>query len=173
MDVTSSYTSRESFNEQLTTTMNRREFLMWVGIGGLASSLPVAIAACSPQSEKSEASASKSQASATTKSADGFQSIGTVTELKQKGQILKKDFAGGPVLVISNPANPKTITAVNPTCTHRGCTVDWKASKKAFVCPCHKAEFSPNGKVLKGPAKKPLPTYDAKIEGNSVLVKAT
>lgn len=34
--------------------MNRREFLMWVGIGGLASSLPVALTACSPKTEKSE-----------------------------------------------------------------------------------------------------------------------
>jgi cytochrome b6-f complex iron-sulfur subunit len=36
--------------------MNRREFLMWVGIGGLASSLPVALTACSPKTEKSESS---------------------------------------------------------------------------------------------------------------------
>jgi cytochrome b6-f complex iron-sulfur subunit len=145
--------------------MNRREFLMWVGIGGLASSLPVAIAACSPQTEKSETSAMP-------KRTDGFQPIGTVTELKQKGQILKKDFAGGPVLVVNNPANTKTITAVNPTCTHKGCTLDWKAAKNTLVCPCHQAEFSPAGKVLKGPAKKPLLTYNAKIEGDAVLVKA-
>ena len=146
--------------------MNRREFLMWVGIGGLASSLPVAIAACSPQTEKSGASI-------TPKRTDGFQPIGTVTELNQKGQILKKDFAGGPVLVVSNSANTKTITAVNPTCTHKGCTVDWKAGKNTFVCPCHKAEFTSTGKVLKGPAQKPLPTYNAKIEGDTVLVKAS
>jgi cytochrome b6-f complex iron-sulfur subunit len=93
--------------------------------------------------------------------------------LKLKSQILNKGFAGGSVLVVSNPANPKTITAVNPICTHRGCTVEWKADKKAFVCPCHDAQFSSDGKVLKGPAKKSLSTYDAKIEGDSVLVKAT
>jgi cytochrome b6-f complex iron-sulfur subunit len=151
-------------NEQL--FMNRREFLTWVGVGGLASSLPVAIAACNPQTEKSDTSASP-------KRSDGFQSVGTAAELNQKGQILNKDFAGGSVLVVSNPANPKTITAVNPICTHRGCTVEWKAENKAFVCPCHKAEYSPDGKVLKGPAQKSLSTYEAKIEGDSVLVKAT
>lgn len=146
--------------------MNRREFMMWVGIGGIASSLPVAIAACTPQSEKS-------QAPATPRRTDGFQSIGTVAELNQKGQILNKEFAGSSVLVVSNPANSKAITAVNPTCTHKGCTVEWKADKKAFFCPCHDAQYSPDGKVLKGPAEKSLATYDAKIEGDAVLVKVT
>jgi cytochrome b6-f complex iron-sulfur subunit len=146
--------------------MNRREFLMWVGIGGLASSLPVALAACSPKSEKSESPT-------LSKRTDGFQSVGTVAELNQKGQLLNKEFAGGSVLVVSNPANPKAIAAVNPICTHKGCTVEWKGGKKAFVCPCHQAEFSFDGKVLQGPAKKSLPTYNAKIEGDSVLVKAT
>jgi cytochrome b6-f complex iron-sulfur subunit len=122
--------------------------------------------ACTPQSEKS-------QAPANSKSADGFQPVGTVAELNQKGQILKKDFAKGSVLIVSNPANPKSISAVNPTCTHRGCTVEWKKNKNAFVCPCHDAEFSLDGKVIEGPAKKPLPTYAAKIEGDSVLVKVT
>jgi cytochrome b6-f complex iron-sulfur subunit len=146
--------------------MNRREFLMWVGIGGLASSLPVALTACSPKTEKSESPTLP-------KRTDGFQSVGTVAELNQKGQLLNKQFAGGSVLVVSNPANPKTITAVNPICTHRGCTVDWKADKKAFVCPCHQAEFSLDGKVIQGQAKKPLSTYNAKIEGDSVLVQVT
>lgn len=142
--------------------MNRRDFLMWVGVGGVASSLPVAIAACTPQSEKSESPARP----------DGFTSIGTVGELNQKGQILKTGLAKGSVLAVTNPANPKTITAVNPTCTHRGCTVEWKADKKAFVCPCHDAEYSPDGKVIEGPAKKALATYQTKIEGDSILVKA-
>lgn len=146
--------------------MNRREFLLWVGVGGLAASLPVAIAACTPQNEKSAAPAAS-------KRADGFVSVGTVAELQQKGYILNKDVANAPILVVSKSANPETLAAVNPTCTHKGCIVDWTANKKALVCPCHKSEFSPDGKVLKGPAKKDLATYQAKIEGNSVLVKAT
>jgi cytochrome b6-f complex iron-sulfur subunit len=146
--------------------MNRREFLMWVGVGGVASSLPIAIAACSPQDKKSESPA-------TPKRLDGFQPIGTVTELNQKGLILKKEFASGALLVVSDPANPKTLSAVNPTCTHRGCIVEWKADQKAFICPCHDAKFSLDGKVLKSPAEKPLPTYEAKVEGDSLLVKAS
>ena len=145
--------------------MNRREFLMWVGIGGVASSLPVALVACSPKAEKP-------QSPTTPTRADGFQSVGTVAEL-QKGPILTKDFSSnGSVLVVSNPANSKTVLAVNPTCTHKGCAVEWKADEKSFICPCHDAKFSADGKVLKGPANKSLATYEAKTEGDAILVKA-
>jgi cytochrome b6-f complex iron-sulfur subunit len=145
--------------------MNRREFLMWVGVGGVASSLPVALVACNPKSEKAESPASPANA-------DGFQSVGTVAELNQKGQILSKEFGKGGLLVVSNPADAKTLLAVNPTCTHKGCTVEWKQTEKAFVCPCHGAKYSAQGKVLKEPAEKSLQTYEAKIQGDAVLVKA-
>ena len=65
------------------------------------------------------------------------------------------------------------LIAVNPTCTHQGCSIDWKAKQGKFVCPCHGAKFAPDGKAQEGPAKKPLKTYQAKIEGGSILVKAT
>ncbi|MFB8792021.1 MAG: ubiquinol-cytochrome c reductase iron-sulfur subunit [Potamolinea sp.] len=104
---------------------------------------------------------------------DGFQSIGTVAELNQKGQILNKESAGVPVLVVKTAADAKSVSAVNPTCTHKGCTVDWKSDQNAFVCPCHQAKYSPDGKVIKGPAEKALPRYEAKIEGDTVLVKVS
>lgn len=144
--------------------MNRREFLMWVGVGGVASSLPIAIAACTPQEKKSESSV-------VAKRPDGFQSIGTVAELNQKGQILNKESAGVPVLVVKTGTDAKSVSAVNATCSHKGCTVDWKLDQKTFVCPCHQAKYSPDGKVLKGPAEKNLPRYETKIEGDAVLVK--
>lgn len=143
--------------------MNRREFLKLVGIGGLASYLPVVIAACSPQSEISELPTTQTHP-------DGFEAVGTVMELNQKGQLLIKQGAGK-VLVVRNPSDPKTVTAVNPACTHKGCTVEWKADKQAFICPCHGASFALDGKAIKGPAQKPLTTYTSKIEANSVLVK--
>lgn len=140
--------------------MNRREFLRWVGVGGIASSLPIAIAACSDTKE-----------AVSSPPAGEFTPIGTVAELDQKGQILNKDFSGSPVLIVRDPNNSKTISAVNPTCTHKGCSVVWKAEEKNFVCPCHGAKFAIDGKIVKEPASKPLATYQAKIEGDSILVK--
>lgn len=144
--------------------MNRREFLSWMGVGGIASYLPVALAACSPQTEHSKSPASSMRS-------DGFESVGTTAELDQKGQILSKQEAQSKVLVVRNPFKPTAIIAVNPSCTHQGCNVEWRAEQKVFYCPCHGSKFAVDGKVMKGPAQKPLATYTSKIEANSILVK--
>ncbi len=141
----------------ISAAMKRRDFINWVGLGWIASSLPVAIAACSPQ---------------TTAASGDWQTVGTSAELDKTGQLLAKDSPVGPVLVVGTSKAPN-LTAVNPTCTHAGCTVAWKAGAKKFACPCHGSEFAADGKVQKGPATEALKTYAAKIEGNSVLVKPT
>jgi len=43
---------------------------------------------------------------------------------------------------------------IDLTCTHQGCIVEEKEGK--YICPCHKAEFDLEGRVIKGPAKKNL-----------------
>jgi Rieske Fe-S protein len=53
--------------------------------------------------------------------------------------------------------------ALNITCTHKKCEVEFDGTK--FECPCHGSEFSKTGKVLNGPAKKNLISY--KTEYNS------
>ncbi|BAY40978.1 cytochrome b6/f-complex iron-sulfur protein PetC [Nostoc sp. NIES-2111] len=133
--------------------MKRRDFINWVGLGLIASSLPVAIAACS---------------SAQTASTD-WQTVGNVTDLDKSGQLLNENSPIGPVLVVGT--SKENLIAVNPTCTHKGCTVAWKAEAKKFVCPCHGAEYGIDGKVQKEPATQPLKTYAAKIEGSSVVVR--
>ncbi|MBN3891349.1 MULTISPECIES: QcrA and Rieske domain-containing protein [unclassified Nostoc] len=135
--------------------MKRRDFINWVGLGLIASSLPVAIAACSSQ---------------TTPVSKDWQTVGTSAELDKTGQLLVKDSPAGSVLVVGT-SKTGTLTAVDPTCTHAGCTVAWKADAKKFACPCHGSEYGADGKVQKGPATDPLKTYAAKIEGNSVVVK--
>lgn len=138
--------------------MKRRDFINWVGLGWLASSLPVALAACSSQ-----------QTPAKSSSGD-WQTVGTLAELNKTGQLLVKNSPVGAVLVVGT-SKTDNIKAVNPTCTHAGCTVAWLAEAKKFSCPCHNSEFGIDGKVQKGPATKPLAIYTAKIEGNSVQVK--
>ncbi|MFN6537169.1 MAG: ubiquinol-cytochrome c reductase iron-sulfur subunit [Nostoc sp. EkiNYC01] len=135
--------------------MKRRDFINWVGLGWIASSLPVAIAACSSQ---------------TNSASTDWQTIGTSAELDKTGELLAKNSPAGPVLVVGT-SKSENLTAVNPTCTHAGCTVGWKADTKKFVCPCHGSEFGVDGKVQKGPAAEALKTYAAKIEGSSVVVK--
>lgn len=142
--------------------MKRREFMNWVGLGWLAVSLPVAIAACT-----SDATSTTS----VTPAAKGWQKVGTVAELDKTGQLLAQNSPVGAVLVVGTSKNPNNLVAVNPTCTHKGCTVAWKADQNNFACPCHDAKFAADGKVVAAPAKNPLKTYVAKIEGDAVLVQ--
>jgi len=147
--------------------MNRREFMNWMGLGALATSLPVAIAAC--QSDTADAPADAPATADSTATADGFEAIGTVAELDEAGALASKNFQGTQVVVTRDPANPDAVIAVNSLCTHQGCTVDWDGG--AFACPCHGSSFNPDGTVASGPAGEPLPVYEAKIEGDQVLVK--
>ncbi len=48
------------------------------------------------------------------------------------------------------------VHAVSPVCTHMGCLVDWNGAERTWDCPCHGSRFDPNGRVLRGPAKKDL-----------------
>lgn len=155
--------------------MKRRDFMNWVGLGALATSLPVAIAACQPAAETDVSSEDAPAAGGTevdsTPREDGFAAVGTVAELDEAGSVSDKDFLGTQVAVIRNPADASAVIAVNSLCTHQGCTVDWDGS--AFACPCHGSSFGTDGAVAGGPAPSPLEVYEAKIDGDLVLVKVS
>jgi cytochrome b6-f complex iron-sulfur subunit len=58
-------------------------------------------------------------------------------------------------LVITTPPRIAEY-AINPTCTHLGCTVAWKAGQNQFVCPCHGSRYDNQGRVVHGPARHNL-----------------
>ncbi|MEM6434788.1 MAG: ubiquinol-cytochrome c reductase iron-sulfur subunit [Cyanobacteria bacterium P01_D01_bin.115] len=156
--------------------MKRREFINWVGAGLMATSLPVAIAACTPK-ETAEAPPAEAEAPKeappkldTSIREDGFAALGTVADLDTEGSLSKKSFVAGPVIVIRDPANAAGVIALNSMCTHQGCGVEWKDD--TFACPCHGSTFNPDGSVANGPAAEPLGSYEAKVDGDLVLVKA-
>ncbi len=156
--------------------MKPRDFIGWMGVGAIASSLPVAIAACSQTSESTStenpatADTAAPSAPETVANADGFVAVGAVTDLDQNGFLLSQ--AGNTeVIVVRNPQNTETLVALNALCTHQGCKVGWKSEASEFSCPCHGAQFALDGKATKGPATEALTSYPAKIEGTQVLVR--
>ncbi len=151
--------------------MDRRKFLGWISIGFLASSLPVVIAACNKSSNNSETITSDESLpeppiTSENNGGEAYTSIGLVTQLDQEGQIVNKDKE---VIVIKNPEN-NNLVALSSKCTHKGCMVNWKKENNSFLCPCHDAEFSVSGEVLKGPATKALTVYSVKEENGEILV---
>jgi len=64
----------------------------------------------------------------------------------------------------------REIIAYGPQCPHLGCAYHWDQENKEFLCPCHASTFSIDGKVLSGPAPRPLDRYEVKTEGNSLLL---
>ncbi|CAL9388455.1 FAD-dependent oxidoreductase [Streptomyces sp. enrichment culture] len=53
-----------------------------------------------------------------------------------------------------------SLHAVSARCTHLGCLVDFNPAERAWECPCHGSRFGTDGKVIQGPATKPLEQRD-------------
>jgi menaquinol-cytochrome c reductase iron-sulfur subunit len=73
------------------------------------------------------------------------------------------------VWIIRHPS--KDVTVYSPICPHLGCRYEWYSDAKKFICPCHESVFSIEGKVLGGPAPRPLDTLPHKIENGVLYVK--
>lgn len=158
--------------------MKRRTLTRYLTLGAIASSLPVALAACQPASDTASTESAESNAEEpvkidSTPRDDGFAAVGTVAELDEQGFISDKAFFAGSLLLIRDPDNASSVIAVDSLCTHQGCSVDWESDTGVFACPCHGSSFNPDGTVATGPATTPLGTFEAIIEEDLVLVKAT
>jgi len=65
---------------------------------------------------------------------------------------------------------PQSAVAFSPQCPHLGCIYHWEDESGAFRCPCHASAFGLDGKVLAGPAPRPLDRYDSRVEGGKLLI---
>jgi menaquinol-cytochrome c reductase iron-sulfur subunit len=62
------------------------------------------------------------------------------------------------------------IVAFGPQCTHLACAYHWEMEAGRFICPCHGSNFSIEGKVLVGPAARPLDRYLTKLVNNRLQI---
>jgi ubiquinol-cytochrome c reductase iron-sulfur subunit len=78
---------------------------------------------------------------------------------------------------------PQGIMAFSKICTHAGCAISLyryptygptSTEQPAFTCPCHYSTFTPGdgGKVIFGPAGRPLPQLPVMIDPNGNLTAA-
>lgn len=72
------------------------------------------------------------------------------------------------IWVVKKPDGHVTVFA--PMCTHLGCSYRWDHEGRRFQCPCHGSAFNIDGRVLSGPAPRPLDELPSKIENGRLLV---
>jgi Rieske Fe-S protein len=65
---------------------------------------------------------------------------------------------------------PQSAVAFSPQCPHLGCIYHWEDEQGSFKCPCHASAFGLDGKVLAGPAPRPLDRYASRVEGGKLLI---
>jgi Rieske Fe-S protein len=68
-----------------------------------------------------------------------------------------------------NPGTGKPLYAVSAACTHMGCLLSWLTATGTFLCPCHGAQYQPDGTVLSGIARHPLPRIEVRVGAGGVL----
>lgn len=56
-------------------------------------------------------------------------------------------------------------------CPHLGCTVPWVSGKKAFICPCHGAVYSPDGTRISGPSLRGMDTLETSVKDGQLMVR--
>ncbi len=82
---------------------------------------------------------------------------GSVTEFQEDNFYLVRSQDGG-------------FLAIYRRCPHLGCTVNWKADKERFYCPCHASSFDIYGNFDSQPVQRALDYFPVKIEKNMVKV---
>lgn len=85
---------------------------------------------------------------------------------------LRRVEVGGRLILLANVAG--AIFAVDDDCTHISGPLDQgELCAYTLTCPLHLARFDiRDGRVLRGPAREPLPTYAVRVEGDDVFVAA-
>ena len=63
------------------------------------------------------------------------------------------------------------LSVLSAVCPHLGCSVQWQDGKKAFICPCHSAEFEANGTKTGGPAPRGMDTLETKVVDGRLQVR--
>lgn len=135
---------------------------MWAAVAR-RDRLPRRTAADAPSPSRATASPS---AGASPAPAGAAKPLVATNAVPVGGAVLATDpTTGQPVHVMQAAAGE--FSCLSAICTHTGCTVAWAG--KGFNCPCHGSRFDATGRVLQGPAGRPLPSIPVRVEGNNVL----
>jgi hypothetical protein len=63
---------------------------------------------------------------------------------------------------------PRVLSSI---CPHLGCTVQWRAEKDRFICPCHGGTYAPDGARLAGPPNRGMDELPTRIQNGRLAVR--
>jgi cytochrome b6-f complex iron-sulfur subunit len=77
-------------------------------------------------------------------------------------------FGSRPGLLIMN--SDGTYRALSATCTHLGCTVQYRSDLREVWCACHNGIYDLNGRNVSGPPPRPLDVFNVHLRGDEIVV---
>ena len=90
-----------------------------------------------------------------------------LTELKPNSAKIFR-FGSRPGLLIMN--GDGTYRALSATCTHLGCTVQYRSDLRQIWCACHNGIYDLGGRNISGPPPRPLAVFDVHLRGDEIVV---
>ena len=105
------------------------------------------------------------------KAVSDFVRVASISEIPE-GKMRKVLVGSQQVLVVNVKGN---YYAIGNVCTHLGGPLDRGILEGHEVeCPLHRSHFDvTNGQVKRGPATRPEPVYQVKVDAGSILVRPT
>ncbi len=103
------------------------------------------------------------------KAVPDFVKVASTSEISDGG--MKKVLVGGQQVLVANVKGK--YYAIGNVCTHVGGPLDRGVLDDNVVqCPLHGSRFDvTTGQVKRGPAARPEPVFDIKVEGGNILVR--
>jgi Rieske Fe-S protein len=123
-------------------------------------------------SVQSQDSTSVQPTDSTDVSEEGFRAVeiplDAVKELGEVGGSKLLKINGNQILVVRE--SEESIRAFQSECTHKNTAVKYDKKKRLVRCPAHGSRFDLEGNVLRGPAKHPLRTFEARLSGDRIVL---
>ena len=99
-----------------------------------------------------------------------FVTVGRADDLKEDD--MRAFDVQGTMIAVANVGG--TFHAFGDICTHLQCSLaEGDLEGTTVTCPCHGSQFDVvSGEVLRGPARVPVGSYEVRVEGENLEIKA-